>query len=102
MNWLAEGIADYVRWKCYRNDLEPRVQRLSPAEYEKMRRKGYKRGYKIVASFLLWLEMRKDPGLIRKLDLDLRKRHYSPSGFALNCGAPLDKLCEEFIDQSRP
>ena len=99
MNWLVEGIADYVRYKYY--DKELRLV-LDEKSYLKLRKKGYRQGYGVAARFLLWLEMWKDKDIVRRLNVVLEQRRYSAKIFKQNCGAPLDNLWREFMAQSWP
>ena len=97
MNWLVEGIADYVRYKYYEKELRLVLDEKSLL---KLRKRGYRQGYGVVARFLLWLEMRKDKDIVRKLNVILEQRRYSAKVFKQICGAPLDKLWQEFMAQA--
>ena len=67
---------------------------------KKLRNRGYRQGYDVVARFLLWLELQKDKDIVRKLNVVLEQRRYSAKVFKQNCGAPLDKLWQEFMAQA--
>lgn len=106
-DWLNEGMADYVRHKYFERDIEAKLLPLGGYQFDgkqmdqaKFRREGYLLGYTIAASFLFWLEARKDPGLIIALNHALRDGRYSPDIFQQRCGASLDALWSEFIAQS--
>jgi len=97
MNWLVEGIADYIRYKYYEKEIR---LALDEKNYLKLRKRGYRQGYGVVARFLLWLEMRKDKDIVRKLNVVLEQRRYSAEVFKQNCGAPLGKLWQDFMAQA--
>jgi hypothetical protein len=91
MNWLVDGIADYVRFAYFEKKLG-----IDEKEFTRLRFKGYRKGYGITAAFLLWLEFTKDNDIVRKLDEKLEQRRYTSRIFKRNCGASLDHLWEEF------
>lgn len=89
-HWLTEGIADYIRWAIYEGkDLEwfPR-----PNEEQ-----GYRKGYRVAAGFLLWLESELSPGVVKKLKTALRRGDYTPELFSRETGMPLDELWQIYL-----
>lgn len=116
--WLNEGIADYVRHKYFENDLEAKL-RLDARGFLKgysseepffalqeskanLAQQGYRQGYTVASAFLLWLEQRKDPDIVRKLNAALSTGGYSDRLFAERCGSSLDALWKEFFQQNKP
>ncbi|MCM8529175.1 MAG: basic secretory family protein [Lentisphaeraceae bacterium] len=88
--WLTEGIADYIRWAIY----EGKTQK----DFHKPREKqGYKKGYQISAGFLLWLETEYDPGIIKKLNTQMRKGQYKDELFKQYTKKSLDELWKNYI-----
>jgi hypothetical protein len=117
--WLVEGIADYIRHKYFEKDIEPKLRldkegylkgysREAPfffsLEQSKARLddRGYRLSYTVASVFLFWLEERKDRAIIPVLNLALSKHQYSEKLFRQQCGAPLDALWREFLQQSQP
>jgi hypothetical protein len=108
--WLVEGIADYVRHKCFEKDIEPRLHLDAKGNlqgFESDRNKsdfatqGYLAGYTVTGAFLFWLEVRKDKDIVPVLNRALREDRYSARLFQQRCGSPLEALWREFVAQSR-
>jgi len=87
--WLVEGIADYARHQANVGD----GWRIPDAFREGT---SYTNGYGITAAFLVYLEGRYDPKLVRELHLALKDGTYKPSLFEDLCGKPLDDLWVEY------
>ncbi|HBE72132.1 MAG TPA: hypothetical protein DDW52_28680 [Planctomycetaceae bacterium] len=90
--WLTEGIADYLRWAIYEGkDLawfpRPKVP------------KGYRKGYRVAAGFLLWLEIEHAPGIVKRLHNAMRNREYSDELFQLQTGQQLNELWAAYSGQ---
>jgi len=51
-------------------------------------------------AFLYWLEVRKNKNIVPVLNKALRNAKYSDRIFEQQCGAPLEALWREFIQQS--
>ncbi len=88
--WLVEGVADYVRWAIY----EGKPQEWFPRPRKV---KGYERGYRVAAGFLLWLETDAAPGIVKKLNTAMRRGAYSPEIFKKETGKSLDELWAEYV-----
>lgn len=118
-SWVTEGIADYVRHKCFEEDIEPRLRLDSHGQLNgyspkdnylfalqnrkaELDSKGYLLSYTVASAFLFWIEERKDKEVIRKLNAALHNGKYSERVFEQSCGAPLDALWREFLVQSKP
>lgn len=107
--WVVEGIADYVRHQAYEKGIKPTMHLDAQARAygygdaepyfhglettgASLKDKGYLKSYTVAASFLFWLETRKDKEIIRHLNQALSQGHYSPDLFRQFCGQPLDDL----------
>ncbi|MFZ6654982.1 basic secretory protein-like protein [Undibacterium sp. TJN19] len=116
--WVMEGIADYVRHKYFEKDISATLKMNSDAqlmgyqsdapyfyllEQQKISllNQGYLRAYTVASTFFYWLETRRDKDIVRKLNLALSKGEYTPALFAQYCGAPLDEVWQDFINESR-
>ncbi len=116
--WIIEGIADYVRHKYYEKDIqltlrmnskgqltgyssaEPLFYNLQSAGTS-LDDRGYLQQYTVAATFLYWLEARKDPDIIHHLNTALSQDQYKPDLFRILCGRPLDDLWGEFVTESK-
>jgi len=88
--WVTEGIADYLRWAIY----EGKELEWFPRPQEEQ---GYKRGYRVAAGFLLWLESGPAPGIVKKLNTAMRKGEYSDDIFHAETGRSLDDLWKAYV-----
>lgn len=117
--WLVEGIADYVRHKCFEKDIRDTLRLTSAGvltgyslaqpfnhrlelEGVNLNEQGYLKSYTVASTFLFWLESHKDKDIVRKLNLAMNKGEYVPDLFAQNLGKPLDDLWAEFVIASKP
>jgi hypothetical protein len=109
-DWLVEGIAEYMRHKYLEQDIEPRLHlnangNLQGFELERSKSdfatRGYQAGYTVAGAFLFWLEVRKDKDVVPTLNRTLREGRYSATIFQQRCGAPLEALWSDFVEQSR-
>ena len=92
--WLVEGVADYARHSASVGD----GWRIPDAYREGT---SYTNGYGITAAFLVYLEERYDPSLVRKLHLALKDSTYKASLFEGLCGKRLDDLWAEYAAASK-
>ena len=88
--WVTEGIADYIRWAIY----EGKEQTWFPFPDEKH---GYKKGYRVAAGFLLWLESDLSPGIVKQLNTAMRQQKYTDEIFRDRSGKPLEQLWDEYL-----
>jgi hypothetical protein len=119
LEWLGEGIADYVTYTYFTKTNEPRlhldkngyltgytdsIPYLFGLQRYKVRLgpQGYRHGYTVASAFLLWLERRKDKEIVRRLNVAMNQRHAAAGLFRRYCGAALDELWGEFMAQSMP
>lgn len=89
--WITEGIADYIRWAIY----EGKGQHWFPKPRDP---EGYKKGYRVTAGFLLWLEAERAPGIVKKLNSAMRDASYSAKLFEQESGRSLDELWSEYVE----
>ncbi|MDP6356144.1 MAG: basic secretory protein-like protein [Planctomycetota bacterium] len=93
--WITEGIADYIRWAIFEG--KPQSWFPRPAQAS-----GYKKGYRVSAGFLLWLESGKAPGIVKKLNTAMRHRKYSDEIFKNVAGSSLDDLWNDYCGLEQP
>jgi len=93
-SWLTEGIADYLRWAIY----EGKPQAWFPVPDDP---KGYRQGYRVCAGFLTWLESDRAPGIVKKLNVALRRSQYTDGIFEAEAGAALDELWTDYIQEHK-
>lgn len=85
--WLVEGIADWVRWwNCEPLDHRPRI---GPGG-------SYRDAYQRTGQFLDWLERRRAPGIVMKLNADCRRGQYDAGLWARYTGLDVDGLWAEY------
>ena len=89
--WLTEGIADYLRWGIY----EGKKLSWFPRPAEKS---GYRRGYRVAAGFLLWLESEVHPGIVKKLNTAMRRGKYNDRLFETETGRSLGQLWIAYVE----
>jgi len=85
--WLTEGIADYVRFKY---GIDNASSRWSLPAYNS--KQHYTDSYRITGRFFVWIEQRVKPGMIRKIDRQLRDHTYTPEKWKQLGGKTLDEL----------
>ena len=87
--WIWEGIADYMEYAVacgFPLSWFPRPKGD----------RGYRRGYKDAAGFLLWLESGIAPGIVKRLNTAMRRGTYDDSLFQWVTGCEVDRLWEEY------
>ncbi|MGN0855771.1 MAG: GH92 family glycosyl hydrolase [Kiritimatiellia bacterium] len=87
--WLAEGIADYVRWFLYES-----AKKGAEVDFGDPRTR-YDASYRITANFLAFVE-RKKPGAVAKLNGALRRGSFSDACWREFCGASAWELAAEW------
>lgn len=93
--WVTEGIADYIRWAVYEG--KPLSGFGCPDQP-----KGYTKGYRAAAGFLLWLESDLGPGIVSRLNSAARRGEYTDDLFQQATGRPLDALWEMYRAERHP
>src|ERR1700761_9497780 len=66
--WLTEGIADYARYKFGINN-DAAKWALTPYKQGQ----SYENAYRVTARFLLWIEEKVKPGIVKTLDAQMRE-----------------------------
>ena len=107
--WVSEGIADYVRHKYFEKDITPLLNAnrngiltgySSKQPYflslqsgkVNLTQKGYLNSYTVAATFLYWLEQRKNKDIVKNLNIAMSEEHYSVRLFQHFCGAPVELI----------
>jgi hypothetical protein len=88
--WLQEGIADYIRHQYFEHDIDRLALAVDPV------RDTYRKGYRVTAALLDWLQKHKDPTVIRDLNGACAEGHCAVDLFPRFCGADVDTLWAEF------
>lgn len=89
--WLTEGIADYARYKFGINN--PAAKWALPA-YKTTQ--NYDNAYRVTARFLLWMEEKVKPGMVKELDSRLRQHTFTDSTFKDLSGKTVDELWKTY------
>lgn len=89
--WLREGIADYAR---YRFGVNNPAARWKPPEYNPGQ--SYQDAYQVTARFLVWLEKRVKPGIVKALDQSLREGTYEVENWRKLTGKTVDELWSDY------
>jgi alpha-mannosidase len=89
--WVTEGIADYVRYKygLYNREANWTLPELKPEHH-------YTGSYRITARFFAWLEERRDPQIVDKLNDAARNDKFYDNIWEELTGRSVDQLWEEY------
>lgn len=90
--WLVEGIADYARYRFGVDNAGGDWSLPDVTEHQ-----HYTDSYRVMARFLVWLEARRKPDLVKTLDAALRGNRYTPELWARETGASLDDLWTQYL-----
>jgi Peptidase of plants and bacteria len=90
--WLTEGIADYARYKFGVNN-DAAKWSLTPYKAGQ----NYDNAYRITARFLVWIEAKVKPGIVKTLDAQLRQHTYTDNSWKQLTGKTVDELWKEYI-----
>lgn len=90
-SWLVEGIADYVRATMGVNNAQAN---WSMPPYDGTQ--SYTNSYRITARFLVWLDTKVKPGIVKQLDAALRAGTYRDSTWTDLTGKSVDALWAEY------
>lgn len=85
--WLTEGIADYVRYK-YGVIHDTTIWKLP----EFCTTQNYTDAYKTTARFLVWLEEKVKPGIVKDFNTQLRKHTFTNDSWKNETGKTVDEL----------
>src|ERR1700743_970140 len=89
--WLTEGIADYARYKFGVNN--PAAKWALP-EYKPTQK--YTDAYRITARFLVWIEEKVKPGIVKDFNKQLRLHTFTDNSWKTATGKTLDELWAEY------
>jgi len=89
--WLTEGIADYARYKFGVNNA---AAKWSLPAYKSTQ--NYDNAYRITARFLLWMEEKVKPGIVKTLDKQLREHTFTDDTWKQLTGKTVDELWKEY------
>lgn len=89
--WVTEGIADYVRYKygLYNKEANWALPELKPEHH-------YSSSYRITARFFAWLEERRDPQIVDKLDEAARADRFYDNIWEELTGRTIDELWDDY------
>jgi hypothetical protein len=91
--WLTEGIADYARNKFGVNNAAAKwtLPAYKPTQ-------NYDNAYRITARFLVWIEEKVKPGIVKELDSRLRKHTYTDDTWKQLTGKTVDELWKSYAE----
>ncbi len=91
--WLTEGIADYARYKFGVNNAAAnwRLPAYKAGQ-------NYTDAYRVTARFLVWIEQKVKPGIVKKLDSYSRSHMYTPALWQQLTGKTLEDLWKSYTD----
>jgi alpha-mannosidase len=89
--WVAEGIADYARYRYGLHNREAgwTLTELQPNHH-------YTSSYRITARFFAWLEERRDPQIVDKLDQAAREDRFYDNIWEELTGRTIDQLWDDY------
>jgi hypothetical protein len=93
--WLTEGIADYARCKFGVNNDAAKWQLgdLKPTQ-------NYTDAYRVTARFLVWLEEKVKPGIVKQLDSQMRAHTFTDATWQQLTGKSVDDLWKAYTQNS--
>jgi hypothetical protein len=91
--WLTEGIADYARNKFGVNNT---AAKWTLPDYKPTQ--NYDNAYRITARFLVWIEAKVKPGIVKELDSQLRKHTYTDASWKILTGKTVDELWKSYSE----
>jgi len=89
--WLTEGIADYARYQFGVNNA---AAKWSLPAYKSTQ--NYDNAYRITARFLLWMEEKVKPGIVKKLDKQMREHTFTDDTWKQLTGKTVDELWKDY------
>jgi hypothetical protein len=90
--WLTEGIADYARYKFGVNN-DAAKWSLTPYKAGQ----NYDNAYRITARFLVWIEEKIKPGIVKDLNTQLRLHTFTDNSWKAATGKTVDELWAQYI-----
>ena len=91
--WLTEGIADYARNKFGVNNA---AAKWTLPDYKSTQ--NYDNAYRITARFLVWIEAKVKPGIVKELDSQMRKHTYTDNTWKQQTGKTVDELWKAYTE----
>jgi hypothetical protein len=91
--WLIEGIADYARYKFGVNNA---AAKWALPDYKPTQ--NYDNAYLVTARFLLWIEKKVSPGLVKEFDGRLRKHTFTDDAWRQLTGKTVDELWKTYSE----
>jgi hypothetical protein len=91
--WLTEGIADYARNKFGVNNA---AAKWTLPDYKSTQ--NYDNAYRITARFLVWIEAKVKPGIVKELDSQMRKHTYTDNAWKQQTGKTVDELWKAYAE----
>lgn len=85
--WITEGIADYVR---YVYGVANGKANWKLPEYNS--KQNFDNSYRVTARFLSWIEHHVKKGFVKKLNLAMREKTYTPQFWKNNTGKTVEEL----------
>lgn len=89
--WLTEGIADYARYKFGVNNDAAKWSLTEPKPTQ-----SYTDAYRVTARFLVWLEEKVKPDIVKELDSQMRKHTFTDATWQQLTGKPVDDLWKSY------
>lgn len=89
--WLTEGIADYARFKFGVNNDAAKWSLTEPKPTQ-----NYTDAYRVTARFLVWMEEKVKPGIVKELDSQMRKHTFTDDTWKQQTGRSVDELWKAY------
>lgn len=89
--WLTEGIADYARYKFGVNNT---AAKWALPAYKSTQ--NYDNAYRITARFLVWIEEKVKPGIVKDLNKELHLHTFTDNSWKAETGKTLDELWKSY------
>ena len=91
--WLTEGIADYARYKFGVNNDAAKwaLHNYKPGQ-------NYTDAYRVTARFLVWIEEKIKPGIVKELDSQMRAHTFTDNTWKQQTGETLDELWRSYTE----
>lgn len=89
--WLTEGIADYARYKFGVNNAAAnwKLPDYKPTQ-------NYDNAYRVTARFLVWMEAKVKPGIVKTLDKQMRDHTFTDNTWKTLTGKTVDELWKDY------
>ena len=91
--WLTEGIADYARYKFGINNA---AAKWALPAYKSTQ--NYDNAYRVTARFLVWIETKVKPGIVKDFNEQLRKHTFTDNSWKAATGKTLDELWKAYSE----